>query len=71
MSSIGDAIGRTTDGGFTFTKIVTGSGSQNVYGFYFLNSNTGYARKYDNKINENNKRRIELDCRSEYPFKYL
>jgi photosystem II stability/assembly factor-like uncharacterized protein len=43
LSSIGDAIGRTTDGGLTFTKIVTGSGAQTVNGFYFLNSNTGYA----------------------------
>ncbi|MCB0727710.1 MAG: hypothetical protein KDD00_09615 [Ignavibacteriae bacterium] len=43
LSANGDAIGRTTDGGLTFNKIVLGSGSQSVTGFYFLNSTTGYA----------------------------
>ncbi|HMQ70303.1 MAG TPA: YCF48-related protein [Ignavibacteria bacterium] len=43
ISSSGDAVGRTTDGGLTFTKIVTGPGLQVVNGFYFINSNTGYA----------------------------
>ena len=43
FSQIGDAIGRTTDGGQTFTRITLGPGSQYVFGFYFLNSTTGYA----------------------------
>ncbi|HMQ69432.1 MAG TPA: YCF48-related protein [Ignavibacteria bacterium] len=43
LSANGDAIGRTTDGGLTFNKIVLGAGSQSVTGFYFLNANTGYA----------------------------
>ena len=42
-SLVGDAIGRTTDGGETFTRITLGSGEQYVFGFYFLNSTTGYA----------------------------
>jgi photosystem II stability/assembly factor-like uncharacterized protein len=42
-SLIGDAIGRTTNGGQTFSRISLGSGSQYVFGFYFLNSTTGYA----------------------------
>ncbi|MBK8554163.1 MAG: hypothetical protein IPL53_25200 [Ignavibacteria bacterium] len=43
LTANGDAIGRTTDGGQTFTKIVLGAGAHSVLGFYFLNSTTGYA----------------------------
>lgn len=42
-SLTGDAVGRTTDGGQTFTRITLGAGEQYVFGFYFLNSTTGYA----------------------------
>lgn len=43
LSANGDAIGRTTDGGQTFTKTSLGIAAHAVYEFYFLNSLTGYA----------------------------
>lgn len=39
----GDAIGRTTDGGRTFTRISLGSEYHNINKFYFINPTTGYA----------------------------
>ena len=42
-SAFGDAIGRTTDGGLTFNRISLGLTGYQVLGFYFINSNTGYA----------------------------
>ena len=43
LTANGDAIGRTTDGGLTFTKISLGAAAHSILGFYFLNSTTGYA----------------------------
>ena len=43
LTANGDAIGRTTDGGATFTKISLGAAAHSVLGFYFINSTTGYA----------------------------
>ncbi|MEZ4691805.1 MAG: hypothetical protein R3A12_17255 [Ignavibacteria bacterium] len=43
LSANGDAIEELLTDGLTFNKIVLGSGSQSVTGFYFLNSTISYA----------------------------
>lgn len=44
LTGSGDAIGRTTDGGTTFSRIVLRTDSiTSVTGFSFINSTTGYA----------------------------